>query len=100
MAIEILTKNDLVEFRQFLLQDIKEIFKTKSLQQKQWLKSSEVRKLLNISAGTLQTLRINRTISYTKIGGIIYYGHQDILKVLESNMVLAENADNQKSIAL
>ena len=100
MAIEILTKNDLIEFRQFLLQDIKEIFKTKSLQQKQWLKSSEVRKLLTISAGTLQTLRINRTISYTKIGGIIYYGHQDILKVLESNMVLAENADNQKSIAL
>ena len=100
MAIEILTKNDLIEFRQFLLQDIKEIFKTKNTQQKQWLKSSEVRKLLNISAGTLQTLRINRTISYTKIGGIIYYGHQDILKVLESNMVLAENADNQKSIAL
>ena len=100
MAIEILTKNDLVEFRQFLLQDIKEIFKTKSLQQKQWLKSSEVRKLLNISAGTLQTLRINRTISYTKIGGIIYYGHQDILKVLESNMVPAENAENKKSISL
>ena len=100
MAVEILTKNDLIEFRQFLLQDIKEIFKTKNTQQKQWLKSSEVRKLLNISAGTLQTLRINRTISYTKIGGIIYYGHQDILKVLESNMVPAENADNKKSISL
>lgn len=100
MAIEILTKNDLIEFRQFLLQDIKEIFKTKNTQQKQWLKSSEVRKLLNISAGTLQTLRINRTISYTKIGGIIYYGHQDILKVLESNMVPAENAENKKSISL
>lgn len=100
MAIEILTKNDLIEFRQFLLQDIKEIFKTKNTQNKQWLKSSEVRKLLNISAGTLQTLRINRTISYTKIGGIIYYGHQDILKVLESNMVPAENAENKKSISL
>ena len=100
MAIEILTKNDLIEFRQFLLQDIKEIFKTKNTQQKQWLKSSEVRKLLNISAGTLQTLRINRTISYTKIGGIIYYGHQDILKVLESNMVPAENSENKKSISL
>lgn len=100
MAIEILTKNDLIEFRQFLLQDIKEIFKTKNTQQKQWLKSSEVRKLLNISAGTLQTLRINRTISYTKIGGIIYYGHQDILKVLESNMVPAENAENKKSTSL
>lgn len=100
MAIEILTKNDLIEFRQFLLQDIKEIFKTKNTQNKQWLKSSEVRKLLNISAGTLQTLRINRTISYTKIGGIIYYGHQDILKVLESNMVPAENTENKKSISL
>lgn len=100
MAIEILTKNDLIEFRQFLLQDIKEIFKTKNTPQKQWLKSSEVRKLLNISAGTLQTLRINRTISYTKIGGIIYYGHQDIIKVLESNMVAAENSENKKSTSL
>lgn len=34
----------------------------KSPPEKQWLKSSEVRKLLSVSHGTLQTLRNNGTI--------------------------------------
>ena len=90
MAVEILTKQDLSEFRTLLLNDIREILQAKPQQTKQWLKSSEVRKLLNISPGTLQTLRINKTLSYTKIGGIIYYGHQDIEKLLEQNTVRSE----------
>lgn len=87
MAIETLTKADLHEFRKSLLEDIREILKDTNEQSKKWLKSTEVRKLLNISPGTLQTLRINGTLSYTKIGGIIYYENQDIDKVLENNKV-------------
>ena len=90
MAIEVLTKEDLNEFKHALLQDIKEILQLKSSQPKQWLKSTEVRKLLNISSGTLQTLRINKTLSYTKIGGIIYYANQDIERLLEQNKVSSE----------
>lgn len=90
MAIEILTKQDLNDFRTLLLDDIREIFTSKAEQQKQWLKSSEVRKLLKISPGTLQSLRINKTISYTKIGGIIYYPYQDIEKLLDHNKVSSE----------
>lgn len=90
MAVEILTKQDLTEFRTLLLNDFKELLQEKPQQTKQWLKSSEVRKLLNISPGTLQTLRINKTLSYTKIGGIIYYGYQDIEKLLEQNTVKSE----------
>jgi hypothetical protein len=87
MAIETLTKADLHEFRKSLLEDIREILKDTNEQSKKWLKSTEVRKLLNISPGTLQNLRINGTLSYTKIGGIIYYENQDIDKVLENNKV-------------
>lgn len=90
MAIEVLTKEDLYEFRTVLLKDIKEILQTKPSETKQWLKSTEVRKLLNISPGTLQTLRINKTLSYTRVGGIIYYAHQDIEKLLQSNKVESE----------
>ncbi|UPT70988.1 MAG: helix-turn-helix domain-containing protein [Flavobacterium sp. JAD_PAG50586_2] len=90
MAVEILTKDDLAEFRILLLNDLKELFKTESQQTKQWLKSKEVRKLLNISPGTLQTLRINKTLSYTKIGGIIYYAQKDIDKILDENKVSSE----------
>lgn len=90
MAVEIVTKQDLNDFRTLLLDDIRQIFQNKAEQPKQWLKSSEVRKLLNISSGTLQTLRINKTLSYTKIGGIIYYAHQDLEKLLEANKVSSE----------
>lgn len=90
MAIEVITREDLNEFRILLLNDLKEIFKSEPQQTKQWLKSKEVRKLLNISPGTLQTLRINKTLSYTKIGGIIYYAQKDIDKILDENKVSSE----------
>ena len=89
MAIEVITREDLNEFRTLLLADLKEILQTKTQLTKQWLKSNEVRKLLNISPGTLQNLRINGVLSYTKVGGIIYYAYTDLLKVLEENKVEA-----------
>lgn len=89
MAVEIITRDDLNEFRSLLLTDLKEMLNSKPQQQKQWLKSGEVRKLLNISSGTLQNLRINGTLTYTKIGGIIYYDHSDIHKLLNGNKVNA-----------
>ena len=87
MAVQVITIEDLNEFRNLLLNDLKEIINSKPQQSKQWLKSNEVRKLLNISPGTLQNLRINGTLSYTKIGGIMYYNHADIDKLLNGNKV-------------
>jgi hypothetical protein len=87
MAVEIITREDLNEFRSLLLTDLKDMLNSKPQQQKQWLKSSEVRKLLNISPGTLQNLRVNGTITYTKVGGILYYSSSDLEKVLEENKV-------------
>jgi Helix-turn-helix domain len=89
MAIEVITREDLNEFRELLLSELNTLFNSKPQQQKQWLKSNEVRKLLNISPGTLQNLRINGTLSYTKIGSILYYPYQDIQKLLEQNKVAA-----------
>ena len=89
MAIEVITREDLNEFRTLLLSDLNAMFNSKPQQQKQWLKSSEVRKLLNISPGTLQNLRINGTLTYTKIGGIMYYDNSDIDKLLNGNKVNA-----------
>lgn len=87
MAVEIITREDLHEFRALLLIDLKEIVNATEKPQKQWLKSNEVRKLLNISSGTLQNLRINGTLTYTKIGGILYYSSNDLEKVIEGNKV-------------
>ena len=73
------------------------MFNSKPQQQKLWLKSNEVRKLLNISPGTLQNLRVNGTLTYTKIGGILYYSSNDLEKVIETNKVEATtNLFNRK----
>jgi hypothetical protein len=89
MAVQVITMEDLNEFRSLLLKDLKEIMQSKPQQAKQWLKSKEVRKLLNISPGTLQNLRINGTLTYTKVGGIMYYDNADIEKLLNGNKVHA-----------
>ena len=91
MTLEILTKEDLYQFKNELLADIKKIIKgDDNATSKKWLKSKEVIKLLNISPGTLQNLRINGTLTYTKIGGIIYYAQMDIDKLLDENKVSSE----------
>ena len=84
-TIQLLTKEDLEAFKRDLIQEIKALMQPEGLQAKQWLKSVEVRKLLNISPGTLQNMRINGTLSYTKVGSILYYKYADILKMLNDN---------------
>jgi hypothetical protein len=85
MSVEIITKEDLNEFRQLLIADLSTLLAIKPQQQKKWLKSNEVRKLLNISPGTLQNLRINGTLIYSRVGGIIFYESAHIDKLLNQN---------------
>ena len=89
MAIEVITKEDLNEFRQLLIADLSTLLDIKpQQQQKKWLKSNEVRELLNISPGTLQNLRINGTLTYTRVGGILFYESDHIDKLLNANKTL------------
>jgi hypothetical protein len=84
MAAEIITKDDLNEFRELLLNDFKALLQGKQPQENaKWLKSYQVKNMLKISPGTLQNLRVNGTIRYTKIGGILYYKQEDIQRLLE-----------------
>ena len=87
MSLEIITKEDLQLFRRQLLEDLQQLLSKKqpAQTQKQILKSAEVRKLLKISPATLQTLRINGTLPFSKIGGTIYYRYEDIEKLMDVN---------------
>lgn len=86
MSIEIVTKEDLQHFRRQLLEDLQEILKPEPQIQKEWLKGNEVRQLLKISTGTLQNLRLNGTLPFTKIGGIIFYNAKGIDTLLNGNL--------------
>jgi hypothetical protein len=91
MSIAIVTKDDLQEFKMELLQEIKKLVQQgENSNSKKWLKSKEVAKLLNISPGTLQNLRISGTLTYTKIGGTLYYDNTEIEKCLNTNKVFAQ----------
>jgi len=79
---QLVTKRDLLNVVNALLTELKSVKKEEK--PAQWLKSSEVRKLLRISPGTLQNLRINGTLNFKRIGGIIYYKYEDIQNMLEN----------------
>tara|TARA_R110002051_G_scaffold87020_1_gene153104 strand:- start:686 stop:970 length:285 start_codon:yes stop_codon:yes gene_type:complete len=88
MPTTIITSDDLREFKMELLDDIKSLLaKQRSGKLKKYLKSSEVMDLLQVSPGTLQNLRINGTLPYTKVGGIIYYDAEEIQTVMTENRV-------------
>ena len=85
---QILTTDDLREFKVEMLEEIKKLLWQNGIQPvKKWLKSPDVRKLLHISPGTLQNLRVNGSLPFTKIGGIIYYDSDDIQKMLNNNKI-------------
>jgi len=83
MIVNLITKEDLQEFKTELLEDLQNLFQIKISQQKLWLRSSEVKAFLKISSGTLQNLRINGTLSYTRVGGTLYYNYKDIEEMLK-----------------
>jgi hypothetical protein len=86
MPTQIITTDDLREFKMELLEDIKALLKIKSqMANKKYLKSADLMKILKVSSGTLQTMRINGILPYTKIGGIIFYDPDEISKVMKDN---------------
>ncbi|WP_136468012.1 helix-turn-helix domain-containing protein [Flagellimonas onchidii] len=86
MPANILTQEDLEEFKKSLLEEIKKILlKYDRITLDRWIKSNVVMNKLGISPGTLQNFRINKTIPFSKLGGIIYYDEEEIHKILMEN---------------
>lgn len=84
----VITTDDLRDFKMELMEGFKQLLsKQANGTLKRYLRSSEVMELLNISSGTLQNLRINGTLSYTKMGGILFYDTEDIQAIRKKNKV-------------
>jgi len=86
MATTIITLEDLQNFKQELITELQKLLlQRQTTPARKWLKSREVRRLLTLSPGTLQHLRINGTLPFTKIGRVIFYDYDDIKKMIEEN---------------
>ena len=84
MEIELMTKADFHLLKSDIVDEIKKFFQAPS-EHKEWLKSADVMKLLGCSPGTLQNLRVNGKLPFTKMGGTMYYSRKDVFNVLEGN---------------
>ena len=81
MNLDLLTKQDLEDFKADIIKEVATLVDCSSCD-KDWLRSSEVMEMLSISSGTLQNLRINRDIPFTKMGGTLYYETSEVVKAL------------------
>nr|WP_199077416.1 helix-turn-helix domain-containing protein [Pedobacter sp. ASV19] len=88
LARQLVLKGDLEEFKKDLLVAFREIAKEIVGQKpKKWMKSADVKKLLGISHSKIQTMRNAGIISFTRIGGALYYDEEDIHRMFEKNKV-------------
>lgn len=86
MNLDVLTKEDLQQFRTQLINDLKQLFDLSARnQEKAWLRGAEVRKLLQISQNTLQNLRVTGKLHPSKVGGILYYSSEEINRLLRQS---------------
>lgn len=51
----------------------------------QWLRSKDVRRLLNISDGSLRNMRNSGEIPFKKVRGMHFYNEADVRKMMEPN---------------
>jgi len=84
------TKEDLQQFATFLIGTIRKMIEgaattDKEAVQPEWLKSRAVRKILDISPGTLQNLRITGKVRFKKVLGSYYYSKEDLVQLFKEN---------------
>lgn len=82
---QLLTVQDLIEFKEQLIIDIEKLLKEKGGEPShQWLKAGEVKKMLRLSESKLQYLRDKGVIPFKKLGGVTYYDKNEIREMMRS----------------
>jgi predicted transcriptional regulator len=74
--MDIATKEDLIEFKNEILQAIKGFQKKDELEKGKWIKSKEVMEILKCSPGTLQNLK--PVLKHAKLNGTLYFDKDSI----------------------
>lgn len=83
-----ITREDLRQFKMILIDEIKILISQSGLKHNEildpeWLKSKSVRKMLDISAGSVQNLRVSNKVRFKKVLGSYYYNREDLQKLFD-----------------
>jgi hypothetical protein len=86
MMNDTVTKDDLRQFGLLLINDIRNIIEKAETSEKdtidpEWLKSRVVRKLMDMSPGSLQNLRVTGKVRFKKVLGSYYYNKTNLRKL-------------------
>lgn len=80
---EQITKDDLRQFAQMIINEIRSDRKKHEEFCAEWIKSSAVKKFLSISSASLQSLRITGKVRCRKILGSYYYSKNDLTELFK-----------------
>lgn len=86
-SIIVISKEDFDQFKKELMDEIRQIIQPSIENKTKWLRSSDVREMLNISDSTLQTFRINGTIPAYKLDSTWFYKYDEIVDVIEKGRI-------------
>jgi len=64
-----------------------EFFAGKEKNTSKWMRSADVRELLNISDSTLQAMRISRALPAYKLSNTWFYRYDEIMDALENGKI-------------
>lgn len=78
ISLELITKNDLLQFKSELMEEIKKLITPQQQNAPIVYKSKEVKKILKCSDSTLQYLRQSGKLQAEKRGGTYYYSSDSI----------------------
>lgn len=85
MPAQIVTTDDLTKLKEDLIREMRALLRVGPIKKEsKWLKSSEVKEILNISPNTLTAFRKNGSLPFTKVGGTFYYDKDEIENLLQS----------------
>jgi hypothetical protein len=82
MNLEIITREEFDRFKKEILDALQPMSQN---QNKKYLRSAEMRKMLNVSAATLQNMRVKGTLPYIKIGTTILYDLDKVVEIFDDN---------------
>ena len=89
-----ISEGELHMFMTRLLEEIRNLLNERlTVPPRRWLRPNEVYRMLKISPTTLIVFRDKGFLPFTKIGNVVLYEYNDIIKLLESNKMPGPDKD-------
>ncbi len=87
MNIKIDINEEFRDVKNELLKEFKEIIRNEVSDHlsKKWIRAKELQKLTGWSSSTIQTYRSNGALTYSKVGGTVFYDIHALNNLLETN---------------